>query len=121
FTSGKTYVDLWNTFPSAAKLRTGQHMQRGATKEKTRKLDELKAKRRAKDESRKRVRPVLRSLSLCFSFACNRQSSHRMPIAGLRHLRIWISPTKNLKMVSSREVIMRRKGNVVYWESPRPE
>lgn len=45
---------------------TGQHTVRGATKEKSRKLDELKAKRKAKDE-RKRVRaspPRCASLSL---------------------------------------------------------
>ncbi len=34
----------------------GQHAVRGATKEKSRKLDELKAKRKAKDE-KKRVHP----------------------------------------------------------------
>ncbi len=36
---------------------SGQHAQRGATKEKSRKLDELKAKRKAKDE-KKRVRAL---------------------------------------------------------------
>ena len=32
---------------------TGQHTMRGVTKEKTRKLDELKAKRKAKDEKQR--------------------------------------------------------------------
>ncbi|KAH6910707.1 hypothetical protein BKA70DRAFT_1271306 [Coprinopsis sp. MPI-PUGE-AT-0042] len=41
---------------SVAKAAKRQHTARGATKEKTRKLDELKAKRKAKDESRKRVK-----------------------------------------------------------------
>ncbi|KAG2007226.1 hypothetical protein CC2G_014939 [Coprinopsis cinerea AmutBmut pab1-1] len=41
---------------SVSRAAKRQHMQRGATKEKTRKLDELKAKRRAKDESRKRAK-----------------------------------------------------------------
>ena len=42
---------------------TGHHTQRGATKEKSRKLDELKAKRKAKDE-KKRVRSSLSTLLL---------------------------------------------------------
>lgn len=41
---------------SVAKAAKRQHTARGATKEKTRKLDELKAKRKAKDESRKRAK-----------------------------------------------------------------
>src|SRR6266851_2259961 len=51
---------FFNTFPRAhlEVLFTGQHTVRGATKEKSRKLDELKAKRKAKDE-RKRVRASL--------------------------------------------------------------
>lgn len=32
---------------------TGHHTQRGATKEKSRKLDELRAKRKAKDEKKR--------------------------------------------------------------------
>lgn len=37
---------------------SGQHTVRGATKEKSKKLDELKARRRAKDD-KKRVSPIL--------------------------------------------------------------
>jgi RNA polymerase-associated protein RTF1 len=43
---------------------TGQHMMRGATKEKSRKLDELKARRRAKDE-KQRVCAVASISALC--------------------------------------------------------
>ena len=41
--------------PSESVLRavSGQHTARGATKEKTKKLDELKARRKAKDEKKK--------------------------------------------------------------------
>jgi hypothetical protein len=44
----------------------GQHTVRGATKEKSRKLDELKAKRKAKDE-RKRVRALVHDAALFLS------------------------------------------------------
>lgn len=36
-------------FPNLMSVTVGQHAVRGATKEKSRKLDELKAKRKAKD------------------------------------------------------------------------
>ncbi|KAF9012012.1 hypothetical protein BDQ17DRAFT_1420408 [Cyathus striatus] len=42
---------------SVAQAAKRQHTVRGATKEKTRKLDELKAKRRAKDEKRRHSSP----------------------------------------------------------------
>ncbi|TEB25534.1 hypothetical protein FA13DRAFT_1756583 [Coprinellus micaceus] len=41
---------------SVARAAKRQHTARGATKEKSRKLDELKARRKAKDESRKRAK-----------------------------------------------------------------
>lgn len=45
------------------KTWTGQHQVRGATKEKSKKLDELKARRRAKDD-KKRVSLFLQNMML---------------------------------------------------------
>jgi hypothetical protein len=47
-------------FVPSSHLFLGQHPIRGATKEKSSKLDELKAKRKAKDERRVRVSSSVR-------------------------------------------------------------
>ena len=79
----------------------GQHTARGATKEKTQRLDELKAKRKAKDD-KKRVR---RSANLTI-YNLNTPYSPRptaLPHDKIvpSHLKTWIYPTPNRKMVRS--------------------
>ena len=57
----------------------GQHAQRGATKEKTKKLDELKARRKAKDEKKRviKCRFLWRNLRCSEFLAKNRLSETR--------------------------------------------
>lgn len=64
----------------------GQHAVRGATKEKSRKLDELKARRKAKDEKKR----VLHSYSLVLKMGLMMLlRSRRTPRGETAHLRQW--------------------------------
>jgi hypothetical protein len=79
----------------------GQHTARGATKEKTQRLDELKAKRKAKDD-KKRVRhfanPTIVNLITPYSpRPTTLPHDKTVPF----HLKIWIYPSPNQKMVRS--------------------
>lgn len=77
----------------------GHHAQRGATKEKSKKLDELKAKRKAKDE-KKRV------TELCLSWRisctqCYRQGRIPLNATGRRPLWTWKPRTTKKKTARS--------------------
>lgn len=89
----------------------GQHTVRGATKEKTRKLDELKARRKAKDE-KKRV-----GASFNDPWPKLTRDGRRIhPQSGIAlHLPwIWRSQTRSLKMARSQSKIKKRKKNEGY-------
>ena len=89
----------------------GQHTIRGATKEKSRKLDELKAKRKAKDE-RKRVCPSA-SRSFALSQSCSRLEALRSATG--RHLPWrWKPTTTKQKTDKSPNMTRRKKKNVKY-------
>lgn len=86
----------------------GQHTVRGATKEKTRKLDELKARRKAKDE-KKRVGAFNNDPWP----GLTRDDRRTHPQSGIAlHLPwIWRSQTKSQKMARSQSKIRKRKKN----------
>lgn len=79
----------------------GQHTARGATKEKTQRLDELKAKRKAKDD-KKRVghssNPIIINLITPYSPRPTTLPHDKIVPS---HLKTWIYPTPNRKMVRS--------------------
>ena len=95
--------------------RKGPHTARGATKEKAHKLDELKAKRKAKDD-KKRVSAPWRAAAdgahtgigngTCSPRGMRRRrraSVHRCP-------RTWTSPTPSRRTVRSRSMTRRKSG-----------
>jgi|SRR6266404_1681814 len=87
----------------------GQHTIRGATKEKTRKLDELKAKRKAKDE-KKRVRA---SASPSIARPQSYSSLEVLQSATGRPLQWrWKPLTMKLRMVKLPNLSRRKKKNV---------
>ncbi len=86
----------------------GQHTIRGATKEKSRKLDELRAKRKAKDE-RKRVRASA-SRSIALPQSCSSLEAPRSATG--RHLPWRWKPLTMKKMDKLLNLSRRKKKNV---------
>lgn len=87
----------------------GQHAVRGATKEKSRKLDELKAKRRAKDEKKRVCWLTSRNSSL--SHPSVRYGRILLSVTALHRPWKWRPPLVRKKMVKLPNTKKRRKGN----------
>jgi hypothetical protein len=94
-------------FMDGFSFRIGQHTIRGATKEKSRKLDELKAKRKAKGE-KKRVRLVLSSLWLSYVSPFRQRRTPRNGTVR-RLLWTWRRHPGKRKMVRSQSSRKRRR------------